>query len=110
MRKLFASSLVTWRDHERWLCEKPWIKRISAPLGLPHSCADHHTVWCLDCEWPEFRCGGLRLSHRSRRYHRIRRATIIKAPSTRPALRIIALKGFSQRPQIFQRAVPVVSI
>ena len=35
-----ASSLSTWRIHDMWLCEKPWMNRISGPAGLPHSCAD----------------------------------------------------------------------
>src|SRR2546423_6857090 len=37
----FARSLlVTCLIHERWLCEKPWMKRISGPFGLPQSCAE----------------------------------------------------------------------
>src|ERR1700722_1275363 len=40
MRKSFARSLSTWRIHDRWLCEKPWMNRISGPAGLPHSCAE----------------------------------------------------------------------
>src|SRR6266849_11186280 len=40
MRNSLARSLSTWRIHDKWLCEKPWINRISAPVGLPHSCAE----------------------------------------------------------------------
>src|SRR6267142_1412647 len=40
MRNSLARSLSTWRIHDKWLCEKPWMNRISAPAGLPHSCAD----------------------------------------------------------------------
>src|SRR5215217_4434712 len=35
-----ARSLVTCLIHDRWLCEKPWMKTISGPLGLPQSCAE----------------------------------------------------------------------
>src|SRR5215470_2261296 len=37
---LARSSLVTCLIHDRWLWEKPWMKRISGPLGLPQSCAE----------------------------------------------------------------------
>src|ERR1700704_267134 len=40
MRNSLARSLSTWRIHDKWLCEKPWMNRISAPAGLPHSCAE----------------------------------------------------------------------
>src|ERR1700712_356844 len=40
MRNSLANSLSTWRIHDRWLCEKPWMNRISGPAGLPHSCAE----------------------------------------------------------------------
>src|SRR3989475_263675 len=40
MRNLRARSLSTWRIHDRWLWEKPWMNRISGPDGLPHSCAE----------------------------------------------------------------------
>src|ERR1700723_1987831 len=40
MRNSLAKSLSTWRIHDRWLCEKPWMNRISGPAGLPHSCAE----------------------------------------------------------------------
>src|SRR5258708_6710924 len=40
MRNSLARSLLTWRIHDRWLCEKPWMNRISGPAGLPHSCAE----------------------------------------------------------------------
>src|SRR6267143_2772337 len=39
MRNSRARSLSTWRIHDRWLWEKPWMNRISGPDGLPHSCA-----------------------------------------------------------------------
>ncbi len=39
MRNSLASSLSTWRCHDSEACEKPWMKRISGPDGLPHSCA-----------------------------------------------------------------------
>src|SRR5208337_1282902 len=37
---LARSPLVTCLIHDRWLCEKPWMKRISGPFGLPQSCAE----------------------------------------------------------------------
>src|SRR5215471_11427174 len=37
---LARSLLVTCLIHDRWLCEKPWMKRISGPFGLPQSCAE----------------------------------------------------------------------
>src|SRR5262252_5883056 len=37
---LARSPLATCLIHERWLCENPWMKRISGPLGLPQSCAE----------------------------------------------------------------------
>src|SRR5207249_4050612 len=40
MRNSRARSLLTWRIHDRWLWEKPWMNRISGPDGLPHSCAE----------------------------------------------------------------------
>src|SRR5947208_6534959 len=40
MRNSRARSLSTWRIHDRWLWEKPWMNRISGPDGLPHSCAE----------------------------------------------------------------------
>src|SRR5215470_15510135 len=40
MRNSLARSLLTWRIHDMWLCEKPWMNRISGPFGLPHSCAE----------------------------------------------------------------------
>src|SRR5262245_60046806 len=40
MWKSLASSLVTCLIHDKWLCEKPWMKTISGPAGLPQSCAE----------------------------------------------------------------------
>ena len=40
MWKSLASSPVTCLIHDKWLCEKPWMKTISGPLGLPQSCAE----------------------------------------------------------------------
>src|SRR5215510_811039 len=40
MRNSLARGLSTWRIHDRWLWEKPWMNRISGPDGLPHSCAE----------------------------------------------------------------------
>src|SRR5205809_6446645 len=40
MRNSRARSLSTWRIHDRWLWEKPWMNRISGPDGLPHFCAE----------------------------------------------------------------------
>src|SRR5215469_14530238 len=37
---LARSLLVTCLIHDRWLCEKPWMKRISGPFGFPQSCAE----------------------------------------------------------------------
>src|SRR6476646_1439648 len=37
---LARSPLVTCLIHDRLLCEKPWMKRISGPFGLPQSCAE----------------------------------------------------------------------
>src|SRR5215831_4314381 len=37
---LARSPLVTCLIHDKWLCEKPWMKRISGPLGLPQTCAE----------------------------------------------------------------------
>src|SRR5215813_8992140 len=37
---LARSLLVTCLIHDRWLCEKPWMKRISGPFGLPQSCSE----------------------------------------------------------------------
>src|SRR6516165_624508 len=39
MRNSPARSLSTCRCHDKDACEKPWMKRISGPDGLPHSCA-----------------------------------------------------------------------
>src|ERR1700730_15300208 len=39
MRNSLARSLSTWRCHDNEACEKPCMKRISEPAGLPHSCA-----------------------------------------------------------------------
>src|SRR5207248_11075361 len=39
MRNSLASSLFTCRAQLSHACEKPWMKRISGPFGLPHSCA-----------------------------------------------------------------------
>src|ERR1700730_10926580 len=39
MRNSLARSLSTCRCHDNEACEKPWMKRISEPDGLPHSCA-----------------------------------------------------------------------
>src|SRR3974390_3404056 len=39
MRNSPARSLSTCRCHDKEACEKPWMKRISEPAGLPHSCA-----------------------------------------------------------------------
>src|SRR6266850_2584297 len=39
MRNSPASSLFTCRAQLSHACEKPWMKRISGPFGLPHSCA-----------------------------------------------------------------------
>src|SRR3989441_11368585 len=37
---LARSPLLTCLIHDMWLCEKPWMKRISGPPGLPQSCAE----------------------------------------------------------------------
>src|SRR5581483_7725180 len=39
MRNSLARSLFTCRAQLKPACEKPWMNRISGPLGLPHSCA-----------------------------------------------------------------------
>src|SRR6516165_9814089 len=39
MRNSLASLLSTCRRHDNEACEKPWMKRISGPDALPHSCA-----------------------------------------------------------------------
>src|SRR5437763_11013752 len=40
MRNSLARSLFTCRAQLSHACEKPWMKRISGPFGLPHSCAE----------------------------------------------------------------------
>src|SRR5262249_37872708 len=48
--------------HDRWLCEKPWMKRISGPFGLPQSCAEmvrpsgvftESALNLCSCAWPD---------------------------------------------------------
>ena len=31
---------MTCLIHDKWLCEKPWMKTISGPVGLPQTCAE----------------------------------------------------------------------
>src|SRR5262249_40583605 len=59
---LARSLLVTCLIHDRWLCEKPCMKRISGPFGLPQSCAEmvrpsgvftETALNVCSCAWPD---------------------------------------------------------